>query len=223
MMSIKGFDILDNVMDLKKQKFKRVPRHIGVIPDGNRRWAVNCGLEKKDGYQHGINPGFKLYELCRDMGVEELTLYGFTVDNTKRPAEQKAAFKQACVDAVLELSKRDAELLVMGNDKSPSFPEELKNYTKRTKFGKGGIKVNFLVNYGWDWDLKNENGIASKDISRIDLIMRWGGMRRLSGFLPVQSVYADIYVLDEFWPEFTEEQFYRGIAWYQNQDVTLGG
>ena len=72
------------------------------------------------------------------------------------------------------------------------------------------MKLNFLVNYGWDWDLTHENGYASRDISRIDLIMRWGGMRRLSGFLPIQSVYADIYVLDEFWPEFTEEQFYRG-------------
>ncbi|QAT42562.1 undecaprenyl diphosphate synthase family protein [Aminipila luticellarii] len=207
----------------RKRAFKRIPRHIGVIPDGNRRWAVNCGLEKKDGYQHGLDPGFQLYDLCREMGVEELTLYGFTVDNTKRPAEQKSAFQRACVDAVLELSKRDAELLVMGNDRSPCFPEELRAFTKRTKFGQGGIKVNFLVNYGWDWDLMNESGLASRDISRIDLIMRWGGMRRLSGFLPVQSVYADIYVLDEFWPEFTEEQFYRGIAWYQTQDKTLGG
>ncbi|WP_330587238.1 undecaprenyl diphosphate synthase family protein [Aminipila butyrica] len=207
----------------KKQHFKRIPRHIGVIPDGNRRWAVNCGLEKKDGYQHGIGPGFQLYDLCRNLGVEELTLYGFTLDNTKRPAEQKWAFQQACVDAVMELAERDAELLVIGNDKSPCFPEELKPLTRRTCFGKGGIKVNFLVNYGWDWDLTCEEGLASQDISRIDLILRWGGMRRLSGFLPIQSVYADIYVLDELWPEFTEEQFYRGLAWYQHQDQTLGG
>lgn len=206
-----------------KGTFKRIPRHIGVIPDGNRRWAVNCGLEKKDGYEHGINPGFELYELCKDLGVEELTLYGFTVDNTKRPKEQQNSFKKACVDAVLELAKRDAELLVIGNDNSACFPDELKSFRKRTKFGNGGIKVNFLVNYGWDWDLMNDSGLASQDISRIDLIMRWGGMRRLSGFLPVQSVYADIFVLDEFWPEFTEEQFYRGLSWYQNQDKTLGG
>ncbi|MFV0516283.1 MAG: undecaprenyl diphosphate synthase family protein [Aminipila sp.] len=207
----------------KHNNFKRIPKHIGVIPDGNRRWATNCGLEKKDGYEHGLEPGFQLYELCKNLGVEELTLYGFTVDNTKRPSEQKKAFQKACVDAVTELAKRDAELLVVGNDKSNCFPKELKMLTKRTRFGNGGIKVNFLVNYGWDWDLMNEGGIASRDISRMDLIMRWGGMRRLSGFLPVQSVYADIYVLDELWPEFNEEQFYRGIAWYQNQDKTLGG
>ncbi len=206
-----------------KNNFKRVPRHIGVIPDGNRRWAVNSGLSKKDGYLHGIEPGFRLYELCKELGVEELTLYGFTVDNTKRPADQKEAFQNACVEAVLELSKRDAELLVIGNDKSQCFPEQLKPFTTRTNFGKGGIKVNFLVNYGWDWDLSNKGTIASYDISRIDLIMRWGGRCRLSGFLPVQSVYADFFVLDELWPEFTDAHFYRGIEWYQSQDKTLGG
>ena len=67
------------------------------------------------------------------------------------------------------------------------------------------------------------NTIASSDISRIDLIIRWGGRRRLSGFLPIQSIYADIYVLDELWPDFKPEQFYRALAWYQDQDVTLGG
>lgn len=210
-------------MSKEIKTLKRIPRHIGVIPDGNRRWAANCGLSKKDGYSYGIDPGFQLYDLCCRLGVEELTLYGFTVDNTKRPAEQKQAFQKACVDAVMGLTERDAELLVMGNAKSPCFPRELVPFLKRTKFGKGGIKVNFLVNYGWDWDLMDESGLASKDISRIDLIMRWGGMRRLSGFLPVQSVYADIYVLPEYWPEFTEEQFYRGISWYQDQDKTLGG
>ena len=101
------------------------------------------------------------------------------------------------------------------------------------------IKVNFLVNYGWNWDLnytlKNRSfqgdwsydnlikSIASSDISRIDLIVRWGGRRRLSGFLPVQSIYADFYILEELWPDFQPEQFYRALEWYQEQDVTLGG
>ena len=92
----------------------------------------------------------------------------------------------------MDLAKRDAELLVLGNTKSPSFPKELIPFTKRVRFGDGKIKVNFLVNYGWEWDLNHKDGMASKDISRIDMIIRWGGRRRLSGFLPVQSVYADI-------------------------------
>lgn len=219
--------------------FKRIPKHIGFIPDGNRRWAQNRGMPKQDGYHFGIDPGFELYKICLELGVKEITFYGFTQDNTKRPAEQRKAFQKACVDAVMKLANKDAELLVIGNTDSPMFPKELLPFTQRVKFGKGLIKVNFLVNYGWNWDLnytlrnKSFSGnwsydsliksIASSDISRIDLIVRWGGRRRLSGFLPVQSIYADFYILDELWPDFQPEQFYRALEWYQEQDVTLGG
>ena len=215
---------------------KRLPKHIGIIPDGNRRWALKKGFEKQDGYKFGIQPGLDLYNLCLKLGIEEMTFYGFTSDNTKRPSLQTKAFQKACVDAVECLANRDADLLVVGNTESPLFPKELLLYTKRTRFGKGLIKVNFLVNYDWNWDLNyskknsdvniNDNlieGIASFDISRIDLIIRWGGRCRLSGFLPIQSIYADFYILDEMWPDYTIEQVYKALEWYQDQDVTLGG
>ncbi|KJS20762.1 MAG: dihydroorotate dehydrogenase [Clostridiaceae bacterium BRH_c20a] len=220
-------------------EFKRVPKHIGFIPDGNRRWAQGKGLPKQAGYYFGIDPGFDIYNICLELGINEITFYGFTQDNTKRPTEQTRAFQKACVDAVMKLANKDAELLVIGNSESPMFPKELLPFTQRVKFGRGLIKVNFLVNYGWNWDLnytlKNKNfegewnydnlikSIASSDISRIDLIVRWGGRRRLSGFLPVQSIYADFFILDELWPDFEPEQFYRALEWYQEQDVTLGG
>jgi undecaprenyl diphosphate synthase len=213
--------------------FKRLPQHVGVIPDGNRRWAVSKGYEKQDGYSHGINPGFELYSICVALGIKELTLYGFTQDNTKRPSIQTQAFSKACIDAVAQLSGRDAELLVIGNTESAMFPKELLPYTKRVKFGRGLIKVNFLVNYGWNWDLnyslrnlsqniEKENinladHIASSDISRVDFVVRWGGRRRLSGFLPIQAVYADFYILDELWPDFEPEQFYKALEWYQSR------
>lgn len=214
----------------------RIPEHIGIIPDGNRRWAVRKGLSKEKGYDRGLEPGLELYKLCKEAGVKELTFYGFTQDNTKRPPIQRSAFQKACVDAVKLLAKEDADLLVIGNNESPMFPKELIPYTKRTKIGYGGMKLNFLVNYGWQWDLSpalasmsegnHENiikKIHSSDISRIDLIIRWGGRRRLSGFLPVQSVYSDFYIIDEFWPDFRPEHFYNAIKWYQEQDITLGG
>ena len=216
--------------------FSRLPRHIGIIPDGNRRWAEKNGYEKQDGYKFGIDPGFELYKICLALGIQEMTFYGFTIDNTKRPSVQTKAFQSACVDAVLKLANQDADLLIVGNTDSPLFPKELLPYSKRVQFGRGLMKINFLVNYGWNWDLncslKNNgtaftgnmaNTIASSDISRIDLIIRWGGRRRLSGFLPVQSIYADIYVLDDLWPDFRPEQFYQALEWYQDQDVTLGG
>lgn len=219
-------------------KFKRLPKHIGIIPDGNRRWAQSQGLAKESGYAQGIDPGFKLYELCLNLGIKEMTFYGFTSDNLKRPAEQRIAFQKACVDAVNKLANRDASLLVIGNNKSPHFPPELKAYTQRKTFGQDLMRINFLVNYDWHWDLshallgnapqgtshkKFANSIASADISRIDLIIRWGGRRRLSGLLPVQSVYSDFYILDALWPDFQSEQLFEALRWYEYQDITLGG
>lgn len=209
------------------ESFKRLPTHIGIIPDGNRRWAVKNGLLKKDGYEHGIQPGFELYEMMLEYGIKEATFYGFTKDNNKRAKDQRDAFTQSCVDAVQLLSGKDANLLVIGNTESPAFPFELKKYAnKRVHFGRGLININFLVNYDWEWDLYNltENKtLKSSDIPRVDLIIRWGGCRRLSGFLPAQSVYADFYIIDDYWPDFNKTQFLDALRWYQNCDVTLGG
>ena len=213
----------------------RIPKHIGIIPDGNRRWALNNNLAKEKGYKHGINPGLELFELCKKNNVEEITFYGFTIDNTKRPTIQKEAFIKACIESVLLLTKEDCDILVVGKTSTNTFPNELLPFTNgRVKCGNGGIKVNFLINYGWGWDLnfkkdyanigKNtDTRLQSRLISRIDLIIRWGGRRRLSGFLPVQSVYSDFYVIDTLWPDFKKEDFYDALDWYNKQDITLGG
>ncbi|SNR88106.1 undecaprenyl diphosphate synthase [Anaerovirgula multivorans] len=213
----------------------RMPTHIGIIPDGNRRWAQEKGLGKEEGYNSGLRPGVELFKLCQEVGIKELTYYGFTMDNTKRPSIQTLAFTKACIDAVNILSKEDASLLVIGNTDSPMFPKELESYTTRKAFGEGKTKVNFLVNYGWHWDLSKASvndssskdnimqNLYSYDISRIDLIIRWGGRRRLSGFLPVQSVYSDFYVVDDYWPNFQSKHLFEALEWYDKQDVTLGG
>lgn len=205
---------------------KRKPEHIGIIPDGNRRWAQGQGMKKQDGYEFGLEPGLRLLQMAKENGIKEITYYGFTVDNCKRPPEQFQAFQKACVEAVRMLTKEGADLLVIGDSNSKCFPEELLPYRKRTPVNGGGIRVNFLVNYGWKWDLshiKEDGKPHSEDISRIDLIIRWGGMRRLSGFLPMQSVYADFYVEENLWPDYRDEDFLNALAWYDKQDVTLGG
>lgn len=212
----------------------RIPKHIGIIPDGNRRWAKSAGLQKQDGYAYGLKPGLDVLRLARNAGVQEITYYGFTTDNCGRPREQVDAFSNACVEAISRIASESVSLLVVGNQNSPDFPRELLPYTKRTDFNGGGIRLNFLVNYGWEWDLADIKApgsrrtaicsqLQSRDVSRIDLIIRWGGMRRLSGFLPVQSVYADFYVADRLWPDFQPEDFWKALEWYQKQDVTLGG
>lgn len=201
---------------------RRLPAHIGFIPDGNRRWAVQRGLEKQDGYGYGIAPGIALLEQCQSLGIEEISIYGFTQDNTRRPAIQKERFSKACVDFAVEAQRRDVALLVVGDYRSTQFPQALQPFTTRQG---NGIKVNLLVNYGWEWDLDGlkSGAFHSHDISRMDLIVRWGGGRRLSGFLPVQSVYADIYVVDDYWPDFAPRHLDDALAWFELQDRTLGG
>ena len=202
---------------------KALPRHIGFIPDGNRRWAERRDLPKEAGYAFGIRPGLDLYELCKRQGLEEVSVYGFTQDNTRRPMPQTERFRAACVAFALEIADRGAALLVVGDDSSAQFPSELKPFRQRRG---AGIKVNLLVNYGWEWDLdglRQHGMLRSADVSRLDLVVRWGGGRRLSGFLPAQSVYADIYVVDALWPDFEQAHLHAALAWFRQQDRTLGG
>ncbi len=213
----------------------RLPRHIGIIPDGNRRWAASKGMPKAQGYDNGIDPGYDLFKLAQKAGIEEVTYYGYTMENVKRPLAQRKAFVDACIQAVRILSKEDADLLVVGKTDSQAFPRELLPYAgARKTFGNGGIKVNFLINYGWEWDLNNLkssdpsqtdvlHNLKSSAVSKIDLIIRWGGWNRLSGFLPAQSIYADIYVVNELWPDFSPAQVAEALKWYSKQDITLGG
>lgn len=208
----------------------RIPRHVGIIPDGNRRYSVKNGREKNEGYAYGLEPGIKAVRIAKKYGIEEVTFYGFTVDNCKRPVAQVKSFQEACVKAVeLTLADGDVEVLVVGDSESKFFPDELRKYLTPYAIGEPKIRVNFLVNYGWKWDLRGidgghvVNGLRSKEISRIDMIIRWGGMRRLSGFLPVQSVYSDFYVVNDLWPDYKDEHFDEAMRWYQKQDVTLGG
>ena len=205
-----------------RRRSRQVPRHVGFIPDGNRRWAVDRCLPKQAGYAHGINPGLVLYEHCRECGIKEASIYCFTQDNTKRPVIQKQAFSEACVAFAFEIARRGAALLVVGDETSMQFPKALAAFRQRQGVG---MKVNLLVNYGWEWDLAGlkNGGLRSNDVSRLDLIVRWGGARRLSGFLPAQSVYADFYVRDEYWPDFDPQHFEQALAWFGKQDQTLGG
>ncbi len=138
------------------------------------------------------------------------------------------SFSDACIQAVKKIADQELSLLVLGNTESKYFPQELLPYAKPRsqrsdkcpENGTEKLKVNFLVNYGPEWDI--EQG-ASREISAIDLVLRWGGMRRLSGFLPMQTVYADIYVTDVLWPDYDSTQLDTAMNWYQKQDVTKGG
>lgn len=183
----------------------------------------------------GVAQGLRMLDECMSLGIEEVSVYGFTQDNTKRPREQRLAFTEACEVFAKGALDRGARLLVLGDSSSEKFPASLRGIAGQRSQG-DGLKINMLVNYGWEWDIRMAlqaaaatgasqplSLLASAEASRVDLIVRWGGCRRLSGFLPLQSVYADFFVLDEYWPDFEPSQFYAALEWYARQDRTLGG
>lgn len=219
-------------------KLKRIPKHVGIIPDGNRRWAMAHNLPKEAGYEYGIEPGKKLFEKGYDIGIDEVSVYTFTKENIHRPKKQIKAFQNAFLKFIDWVKQKDVSLLVVGDANSPYFPKEVKNYTIPEKNRMRKKRLNFLVNYSWKWDLsvafmncKKKNFgrndlmdiIGSRYVSRVDLLIRWGGRMRLSGFLPIQCAYADIYIVDGLWPDFNVKQFHDALKWYEKQDVTLGG
>ena len=218
-------------------EFSRIPRHVGFIPDGNRRWADARGLPRGAGYDPGVEPGLRLLDLCRELGIAEVSIYGFTKENVRRPAAQVELFREACAHFGLRAAAAGAALRVVGDADSPAFPDALRPFAERRSAG--DVRVNLLVNSGWQWDLYSAlqhartNGgvaysvvskaLASGEIPRVDLVVRWGGRRRLSGFLPVQCAYADLYVIETLWPDSRPAEFLDALSWYQEQDPTLGG
>lgn len=200
----------------------RLPGHLGVIPDGNRRWANARRRPKEDGYARGVAPGLALFEACRRRGIGEISVYGYTKENLKRPASQVRAFQYAVVTLAVQLAAAGAALRVVGDRDSPAMPESL----RRLHGTRGpGPRVNLLANYGWKWDVEGlgRGGLRSRDVPPVDLIVRWGGGRRLSGFLPLQSAYADFFVVDALWPDYDERHLDAALDWYRRQDRTFGG
>ena len=204
--------------------FSRLPRHVGLIPDGNRRWAEKRGAPRRDGYAAGILPGVALLELCRDFGIHEASVYGFTKDNVRRPKDQVQAFQHACVDFCSRASAAGFAVKVFGDVASRVFPDALRPLA--AKRSPGDVRVNLLVNYGWQWDLdglRERGELHSTEIPRVELVVRWGGRRRLSGVLPAQCANADFFIVDALWPDMRPDEFVEALRWYQEQDVTLGG
>ena len=223
-------------MDLKTAK---IPRHIGIIPDGNRRWAVEHGMEKESGYAYGVEKGKDLFDILFHLGVDEVTVYAFTKDNTKRPPHITRSYVAAVVDFLSWVRERDVSILAVGDSRSNVFPKVFEEFLEPGPHRDEMMKLNFLINYDWRWDMQQAaeryrrqytgrpfdpyQHMPSRRISRVDLLIRWGGTSRLSGFPPIQTVYSDIYVVDDMWPDFKPAHIQEALEWYQTVDVTLGG
>ncbi len=238
-------EILDTT-DLK------IPRHIGVIMDGNGRWAKKRGLPKSAGHKAGADALKRIVEYCEDLGMEAITVYAFSTENWSRPQKEVDYLMDLMYsyfkDAPNLLAGRRAKIRVVGN--IAGLPEYLQIEAKKTEKlteNNTGIRFNLAVNYGGreeiahaakmlardavDGKIKpediNEDSVAkymyTSFVPDPDVIIRPSGEQRLSNFLLWQAAYSEFWYSDVLWPDFRPSDIDQMIKDYSKRDRRFGG
>ena len=229
-----------------------MPRHVGIIMDGNGRWAKKRGLPRQIGHTYGAQTFKNIARYISKQGVKVLTLYAFSTENWKRPAEEVNAimkiFHQYLVDSLTDFRDDDIKVVFIG-DRSVFSPEliDLINESEEVAKNRKGMLLNIAMNYGGRDEIvravKNicrdvkENktdieSISEKDIEKYlytanqpdpDLIIRTGGEHRLSNFLLYQAAYSEFYSMDILWPDFKPKDFDKAVEEFNRRNRRFGG
>ena len=228
-----------------------LPRHIGIIMDGNGRYATRRGLPRKLGHRAGMERLRGLIRFSSDIGIEVLSLYAFSTENWKRPKEEVDALMRLFYDYLDEADRftgKKARIMFLGS-KEP-FPEKLRERMiklEQNSVGYDSMTIMFAMNYGGrddivyaarrlaeaaaDVDIKPSD-IDEKLFSGMlytgsapdaDLIIRTSGELRLSNFLLWQAAYAELYSTDVLWPDFNEKELDKALEAYASRSRRFGG
>ena len=237
---------------MKDIDFENIPRHIGIIMDGNGRWAKNRFLPRIAGHKEGMNRVVDIVEECCKIGIKTLTLYAFSTENWKRPEEEVKGLMNILVIYINSQLKRILEnniiFRVVGDySKLPSSIVKLLDDSIEKSKDNTGMVLNIALNYGgraeiissikklyedisdgkFSVDDLNEetfkNYLYTKENSDVDLIIRTGNEKRISNFLIYQMAYSEFYFTDILWPEFYAEDLYDAIYDFQNRNIRFGG
>src|SRR5215468_9176445 len=231
----------------------RLPAHIAIIMDGNGRWANRRSLPRVAGHKAGIGPVRATVEVCARLGVKVLTLYAFSVENWKRPrAEVETLWRLLrfyLKQELPDLQKNDIRLQAIGRLDAlpPQVRRELDSVVEATSDNRG-LLVNLAINYGGRAEIVDAvNSIlemarieGSLDTLRLDedliatslytascpdpdLLIRTSGEMRISNFLLWQIAYAELYVTETLWPDFTRTDLLQAVLDYQKRDRRYGG
>jgi undecaprenyl diphosphate synthase len=231
----------------------RLPAHIAIIMDGNGRWAKRRALPRVAGHKAGIGPVRATVEACTRLGVKVLTLYAFSVENWKRPRHEVETLwrllRYYLRQELPDLQKNDIRLQAIGRlDALPAqVRRELDSVIEATAANRG-LLVNLAINYGGRAEivdavnsilemsrldgsiatLKLDEDLISTSLYTAacpdpDLLIRTSGEMRISNFLLWQIAYAELYVTETLWPDFTRADLLRAIADYQKRDRRYGG
>jgi undecaprenyl diphosphate synthase len=216
-------------------------KHLAIIMDGNRRWATARGLPKLFGHTEGAKTLKKIATAVKKRDIPYLTVWALSTENLKNRSEKelKHLFKLfgKLTDYLDDFFKNDAKLNLIGDIEAlpNKTQEKLNQVLEKTKDNKS-ITLTLAINYGGRDEIlraakkskgnltgeKFSNNLDTYNLPDPDLIIRTGGHKRLSGFLPWQSVYAELYFTDTFWPAFNEEELDKAINWYQAQQQNRG-
>lgn len=223
----------------------RLPAHIAVIMDGNGRWAKQRNLPRVAGHKAGIQPVRDTVETCARLGIGGLTLYAFSVENWKRPrAEVETLWRLLRIYLRAELPvmhRHDIRFTAIGRlDALPQFVRGELDAVIRSTAANAGMQLNLAINYGGRAELVDavksliEDGAEVTEASiaaRLytagmpdpDLLIRTSGEMRVSNFLLWQIAYAELYVTETLWPDFSRAELLRAIIEFQKRDRRFGG
>ena len=229
----------------------KVPAHIAIILDGNRRWAKKRGMPTLQGHTEGADNLERIARYCSKLGVKYLTVYAFSTENWKRTEDEVKYLMNLMAEYIgsFEVRFKDSNAVIrlVGNiDRLPKkLQDSIIKIEEKTK-NNTGLILNLCINYGGreeivnatkaiadkvaSGDLKlddiNEdmfpNYLRTGNIPDPDLFIRAGGEKRLSGFLLWQSSYSELYFSDVLWPVFNENELDKAINEFNNRKRNFG-
>lgn len=227
----------------------KIPQHIVLFPDGNRRWAREKGLPSMQGHLKGKNHFESFLNWCKDRGVKVITVFGFSTENWNRPKEEvdylMDLFEKYLGDpkSIQKFKDQGVRVRVIGQKERlrPSLQKVVQAIEEATKDCKE-FTLNLAVSYGGRWDIMNavqgmmRSGISLDQITEgtiaehlstaglpePDLVIRAGGEKRFSNFLLWQSAYAELYFCPKYWPDFTEQDLEEALAEYASRQRRFG-
>ncbi len=241
----------DKEKQAKLIKSGEIPEHIAIIMDGNGRWAKSKGSIRLHGHKVGVDSVRDITESCAQLGVKYLTLYAFSTENWGRPSAEVRGLMRLLVSSLRKeadnLHENDIKLVTIGQ--IDRFPEDCKkqlqeaidlteenerlqlclalSYSGRWDITEAVKKIGTHVKEGrLDPSLINDQMIAdhlsTAEVPDPDLIIRTSGEYRISNFLLWQLAYSELYITEQFWPDFRREELYKAIESYQGRDRRFG-
>lgn len=231
---------------------RSIPKHVGIIMDGNRRWAKEHGVPAIEGHRRGMIALRHVTRAASDLGVQVLTVYGFSRENWNRDAGEISLLFELCVhfarNELIELKRNNVRLRVIGDWESlPGSPRRALADLQAQTAANTGLLLNLAVNYSSHQELERAvraiaravecgelgaDAIDSSVIARylytaglpeLDLLIRPGGERRLSNFMLYQAAYAELVMTGVYWPDFSKDDFLRALTEFQRRERRFGG